>query len=149
MNKLGVYFGTEKQEALFRGDTSNTVVDRYFIYSCQAIGAHFCGAMDVSPGMVRLLAVNGVPAHGVGHVGRWPYSGLQIPESVITFGTGTLRTLRLNGTTRTVPSWSWLPRWLPQRLMCNKYRPAEICTSFLAYLNHFITLACRTAGNNR
>ena len=29
MNKLGVYFRAEKQEALLRGDISDTVIDRY------------------------------------------------------------------------------------------------------------------------
>jgi len=48
MNKLGVYFGAEKQEALFRRDTSNAVVNPYFIYGCQAIGMHFCEALDLS-----------------------------------------------------------------------------------------------------
>ena len=59
MNKLGVYFGTEKQDALFRGDTSNAVVDRYFVYGFQAIGTHLRGALDESPTMARLLAING------------------------------------------------------------------------------------------
>jgi len=62
MNMLGVYFGTEKQEALFRGDTSNAVVDRYFVYSFQAIGMHLCGAPDESPGMARLMAIYGQKA---------------------------------------------------------------------------------------
>ena len=56
MNRLGVYFGAEKQEALFRGDTSNDVVNRYFVFSFQAIGMHICGSPDESPVMVRLLA---------------------------------------------------------------------------------------------
>ena len=56
MNKLGVYFGTEKREALLRGDTSNAVVDRYFVYSFQTIGMHLCGTLDDSPVMVQLLA---------------------------------------------------------------------------------------------
>ena len=56
MNKLGVYFGAEKQDALFRGDTSNTVVNRYFIYGFQTIGTHFCDALDESSAMVQLVA---------------------------------------------------------------------------------------------
>ena len=59
LNRLGVFFGTEKQEALFRGDTSNAVVDRYFVYSFQAVGMHLCGAPDESPAMARLLAIYG------------------------------------------------------------------------------------------
>jgi len=56
MNKLGMYFGAKKQDALFRGDTSNKVVNRYFIYGFQAIGTHICDAPDESPAMVRLVA---------------------------------------------------------------------------------------------
>ena len=62
MNKLEVYFGPEKQEALFHGGTPNAVVNRYFVYSCQAIGPHRCGALDVSPTTVRLLAIHGQKA---------------------------------------------------------------------------------------
>ena len=56
MNKLGVYFGPDKQDALFRGDTSNAVVDRYFIYGFQAVGTHLCETLDESPAMVLLTA---------------------------------------------------------------------------------------------
>ena len=56
MNKLGVYFGAEKQDALFRGDTSNAVVNRYFIYGFQTIGTHLCEAPDESFAMARLVA---------------------------------------------------------------------------------------------
>jgi len=43
----------EKQNALLRGDTSNAVVNRYFIYGLQAVGTHLCGPPDESPVMVR------------------------------------------------------------------------------------------------
>ena len=56
INKLGIYFGPEKQEALLRGDISNTVVNRYFVYSFRAIGTHLCEVLDQSPATVRLLA---------------------------------------------------------------------------------------------
>ena len=56
MNKLGLYFRAEKRQALLRGDTSNTVVNRYFIYGFQAIGMHLCGAPGESPVMVKLQA---------------------------------------------------------------------------------------------
>jgi len=56
MNKLGIYFGPEKQDALFRGDTSNSVVNRYFIYGFLAVGTHLCETLDESPAMVRLQA---------------------------------------------------------------------------------------------
>ena len=56
MSRLGIYFGPEKQEALLRGDTSNAVVNRYFVYSFQTIGLSFPVARDESPATVRLLA---------------------------------------------------------------------------------------------
>ena len=56
MSKLGIYFGPEKQDALFRGDTSNAVVNRYFVYGFLAIGTHFCEVLDESPAMVQLQA---------------------------------------------------------------------------------------------
>ena len=56
MNKLGVYFRMDRQEALLRGDTSDAVVNRYFVYSFQAIGMHLCSDPDASPAMVRLQA---------------------------------------------------------------------------------------------
>jgi len=56
MNKLGIYFGPEKQDALFLGDTSNAVVNRYFVYGFLAIGTHLCEVLDESPTMVRLEA---------------------------------------------------------------------------------------------
>ena len=56
MNKLGLYFRKEKLEALFRGDTSNTVVNRYFVYGLQAIGTHICGTPEVTPAMTLLQA---------------------------------------------------------------------------------------------
>ena len=56
MNKLGVYFGTEKLEALLRGDTSNTVINRHFVYGFQAIGMYLSGTPEESPAMVRLQA---------------------------------------------------------------------------------------------
>jgi len=62
MSKLGVHFGPEKREALIRGDISNAVVNRYFVYSFQAIGMHLSGDPDESPAMVRLRAVYGQKA---------------------------------------------------------------------------------------
>ena len=43
-------------EALLRGDTTNAVVDRYFVYGLQATGMLLCGKMDDSPALVRLYA---------------------------------------------------------------------------------------------
>ena len=42
MSRLGLYFTKEKREALVRGDTSNLVVDRLFVYMLQAFGVHLC-----------------------------------------------------------------------------------------------------------
>jgi len=56
MNKIGLYFGKEKQEAILRGDTSNTVVDEYFIHGFQAIGLHLSETPEVTPGVVLLYA---------------------------------------------------------------------------------------------
>ena len=55
MNKLGLYFGAEKREALLRGDISSTVVDRYFVHSFQTIGMYLCRDPE-SPAVVRLQA---------------------------------------------------------------------------------------------
>ena len=56
MNKLGLYFRREKLEALLRGDVSNTVVSRYFVYRLQATGMYFCEVPEATPAMVRLQA---------------------------------------------------------------------------------------------
>ena len=58
INRLGVYFGPEKQDALFRGDTSNAIVNRYFVYGLWLAGAYLCGALDESSPMLRLLERN-------------------------------------------------------------------------------------------
>ena len=56
MSKLGIYFGPEKWEALFRGDTSNAVVNRHFVYAFQTTGMLLSGAPEESPAMVLLAA---------------------------------------------------------------------------------------------
>ena len=56
MNKIGVYFRAEKQEALLRGDTSNAVVDPYFVHGFQALGMYLCEVVDESLTAVRLQA---------------------------------------------------------------------------------------------
>ena len=42
----------EKQDALLRGDTSNAVVPRHFVYGFQALGMFFCSALGESPALV-------------------------------------------------------------------------------------------------
>ena len=56
MNKLGVYFRPEKREALLRGDTSNAVVNRHFVYGFQVAGMYLSKAVDDSPAVIRQLA---------------------------------------------------------------------------------------------
>ena len=56
MNKLGVYFGADKHEALLRGDTSNAVVNRHFVYGFQAFGMFFCRTPGDLPALVLMQA---------------------------------------------------------------------------------------------
>jgi hypothetical protein len=56
LNRIGLYFTTEKQEALLRGDMSNTVVNRHFVYALQVFGVHAGGAPELAPALVRLQA---------------------------------------------------------------------------------------------
>ncbi|KAF9779633.1 hypothetical protein BJ322DRAFT_370638 [Thelephora terrestris] len=55
LNKLGLYFTKERQDAVLRGDTSNSVVHRHFVDGTQVMGMHFCGPGE-SPARVRLQA---------------------------------------------------------------------------------------------
>ena len=57
MSRLGLYFTKEKREALVRGDTSNLVVDRHFVYMLQAFGVHLC-RVSVTTANIRLQANN-------------------------------------------------------------------------------------------
>lgn len=56
LNTLGLYFRKEKQEALVRGDISDTVVNQYFLYGLQACGMYLCGIPDETPAIVLLQA---------------------------------------------------------------------------------------------
>ena len=56
LNKLGVYFTQEKQEAILRGDTSNSVVHRNFMDAVQSMGMVLCGYPGESPTIIRLHA---------------------------------------------------------------------------------------------
>ncbi|KAF9783449.1 hypothetical protein BJ322DRAFT_153080 [Thelephora terrestris] len=56
LNRLGLYFTREKQEAITRGDTSNSVLDRYFVDGVQAMGMPLCGFRQGTPAMVQLQA---------------------------------------------------------------------------------------------
>ena len=54
LNKLGLYLTQEKQDAILRGDTSNSVVNRHFLDGLQAMGMHLCGTPEQMPVMIRL-----------------------------------------------------------------------------------------------
>ena len=54
MSKLGLKFTSEKQRALFNGDTSGSVIHPFFITATQALGMQFCEGMADSPVMVLL-----------------------------------------------------------------------------------------------
>ena len=56
LSKLGLYFTQEKQEAILRGDTSNSVVHRNFVDGAQVMGMYFC-APEETPAMIRLQAI--------------------------------------------------------------------------------------------
>lgn len=56
LNKLGIRFNSEKQQALLRGDTSGAVLHPWFIYGAQALGMYFCEGMGSSVAMVYLHA---------------------------------------------------------------------------------------------
>ena len=55
LNRLGVYFTQEKQEAILRGDTSNSVIHRYFVDGLHAMATALSGS-EATPAMVRLQA---------------------------------------------------------------------------------------------
>ena len=55
LNRLGVYFTQEKQEAILRGDTSNSVIHRYFVDGLQAMATTLCGREETLT-MARLQA---------------------------------------------------------------------------------------------
>ena len=56
LTKLGVYFASDKQEALVRGDKSGAVLHRHFSDGLQTMGLHFGVRPDETPAMVRLQA---------------------------------------------------------------------------------------------
>ena len=55
--KFGIQLSHEKLDALIRGDQSDTVVDRFFVYGSHALGMPYCMHTDDTPAMVRLLAM--------------------------------------------------------------------------------------------
>ena len=54
LSTIGLYFTAEKQEALLRGDTSNAVVNRNFVYGLQVIGLQIYGVPEKTPFMIQL-----------------------------------------------------------------------------------------------
>jgi hypothetical protein len=55
LNKLGLYFTPEKQEAILRGDTSDSVVHHHFVDGAHVMGMHLCAPAQTAA-MVRLQA---------------------------------------------------------------------------------------------
>ena len=53
---MGLYFRKEKLEAILRGDVSDAVVNRAFVYAFQAAGMHLCGTPETTPAMIQLHA---------------------------------------------------------------------------------------------
>ena len=56
MNKLGIRFTSERQQALLGGDTSGTIIHPFFIPAAEALGIYFCKGTASSPAVVRLHA---------------------------------------------------------------------------------------------
>jgi len=54
---MGIYLRQEKQDAIMRGDVSNTVVNRLWVYMMQTLGVHFCET-KISPFLIRLHAIH-------------------------------------------------------------------------------------------
>lgn len=57
LGKLGIHLTEEKQNAILKGDMSNKVVPRFYIYACGADGMNLCETLDESPPMIRNQAV--------------------------------------------------------------------------------------------
>jgi len=57
LNRLGIRFTSEKQQALLRGDTSGAVLNPYFIYGAQTLGMYLCEDMEYSPALIRHQAI--------------------------------------------------------------------------------------------
>ena len=53
---FGIYLPVPKQDAIFRGDVSNTVVNPFFVHAMAGLGMHFCAGVGDSPRMVLLRA---------------------------------------------------------------------------------------------
>ena len=53
--RFGIYLTGPKQDAILRGDISNTVVHPLFVHVMTVLGMHFC-AVECSPRMLRLRA---------------------------------------------------------------------------------------------
>ena len=53
---MGIYLPGRKQDAVLRGDLSNTVVHPFFIHAMAALGMHLCAGVGNSPEMVQLHA---------------------------------------------------------------------------------------------
>ncbi|KAF9643250.1 hypothetical protein BDM02DRAFT_3123697 [Thelephora ganbajun] len=62
LRQFGMSLTGLKQDAIMRGDTSNTIVHPFFIPATAGLGMHFCADVGHSPTMVRLHAEHGQQA---------------------------------------------------------------------------------------
>ena len=54
--QFGIYLTGPKQDAVLRGDLSNTVVHPFFVYSMTPLGIYFCAGVSHSPEIIQLRA---------------------------------------------------------------------------------------------
>ena len=52
--QFGIYLPSPKQNAVLRGDLSNTVVHPWFVHTMAGLGMYFCAGVGFSPRMVQL-----------------------------------------------------------------------------------------------
>ena len=56
LNKMGILFTSQKQQALLRGDTSGTIIHPLFISAAQSLGMNFCKGVGDLPVMIKRQA---------------------------------------------------------------------------------------------
>ena len=54
--QFGIYLTGPKQDAILRGDLSNTVVHPYFVHTMTPLGMYFCAGLKHSPALMQLRA---------------------------------------------------------------------------------------------
>ena len=53
LRQFGIYLSGPKQDAVLRGDLSNTVVHPFYVHAMAPLGMHFCG-VEHSPGIIQI-----------------------------------------------------------------------------------------------